>query len=218
VSGTDTAELPELDVPREDIIIEARSAIIGQSRITPVDRFIFVTPSAYGALPIRDRYAVATLIGELNATTPADGSMTVFLLGPGRWGTSSPSLGIPVTFGNISRVAILGEIVAMHENLVPDVSLGTHFINELVEMDMLYLALFPGQAGSHLDEGFFETTPNRLLELVPAAGRWVDTVKVVDPPRDDNRRALLRADAVRQHATCCLGPQSLLSPAPTPTD
>ena len=35
----------------------------------------------------------------------------------------------------ISRAAVVCEIVAMRENLVPDVSLGTHFFNELVEMN-----------------------------------------------------------------------------------
>ena len=73
------------------------------------------------------------------------GAGTIMLLGPGRWGTSSPSLGIPVSFVDINRVSVLCEIVAMREDLVPDVSLGTHFLSELVEMDMLYLALFPKQ-------------------------------------------------------------------------
>ena len=36
----------------------------------------------------------------------------------------------------------------MHERLVPDVSLGTHFFNDLVEHDMLYVAYFPKKAGN----------------------------------------------------------------------
>ena len=36
----------------------------------------------------------------------------------------------------------------MHEGLIPDVSLGTHFFNDLVEMDMLYLADHSRQGGA----------------------------------------------------------------------
>jgi hypothetical protein len=50
------------------------------------------------------------------------------LLGPGRWGTASPDLGVPVQFAEINHVSVLCEIVTMRENLIPDVSLGTHFV------------------------------------------------------------------------------------------
>jgi len=55
-----------------------------------------------------------------------------------------PSLGVPITFNEISAVSVLSELVMMHEHLVPDVSLGTHLFNELVEADILYFALFHG--------------------------------------------------------------------------
>ena len=51
----------------------------------------------YAALREQDRYAVARLIGRLNQARPAS-PQTVMLLGPGRWGTASPELGIPVNF------------------------------------------------------------------------------------------------------------------------
>ena len=73
------------------------------------------------------------------------------LIGPGRWGTTTPSLGVPVSFAEIDTVSVLCEIVAMRDDLVPDVSLGTHFFNDLVEMDILYLALFPGRQGQLLE-------------------------------------------------------------------
>jgi hypothetical protein len=102
------------------------------------------------------------------------------LLGPGRWGTASPELGIPVVFSEINRVSVLCEIVAMRDNLVPDVSLGTHFLNELVEMNMLYLALFPGQGSNRVNTAFFEQSPNSLLQLIPSAGKWTRAVRVID--------------------------------------
>jgi hypothetical protein len=128
------------------------------------------------------------------------------LLGPGRWGTSSPSLGIPVSFVDINRVSVLCEIVAMREDLVPDVSLGTHFLSELVEMDMLYLALFPKQGENFIRTEFFERSPSVLLDLVPSAEKWLNGVKVIDPHRSmvDGAKAKLSADAVEQKVVCYL--------------
>jgi hypothetical protein len=85
----------------------------------------------------------------------------------------------------------------MNDNLVPDVSLGTHFLNELIEADMLYFALFPDRAGNRLDERRILEWPNRLCELLPEAWKFAETVRVVDLPAD----AALYADAERQTVT-----------------
>jgi pyruvate, water dikinase len=203
VQGIGAVELPDVKVPRQDRIIEARGAVVGQSRLIPVDRLIYVVPSIYGQLPQQERHAVARLLGELNAVTPPDSA--TLLLGPGRWGTSSPELGVPVSFSNISRVNVLCEIVAMHEHLVPDVSLGTHFLNELVENNMLYLALFPKQGNNFLNEDFFLRGRNRLIDLIPSAGKWVDAVRVIDSKDLPDRTGVnLHADAMKQKVVCYL--------------
>ena len=128
------------------------------------------------------------------------------LLGPGRWGTSDPFLGIPVAFAEISRASVLCEIVAMHEHLVPDVSLGTHFLNDVVETDMLYLALFPQRRNNYLSTEWFEHAPNRLLEILPKAGKWADVIKVIETIGlpDGDRNIVLDADAFKQTAICYL--------------
>src|SRR5690606_28573215 len=115
--------------------------------------------------------------------------------GPGRWGSCDPWLGIPVAFAEFNHVAALCEVVAMHENLIPDVSLGTHFINELIEADMLYFALFPNREANLLDEAALLRRPNRLVELVPEAGRWAELIHVTDVAPGE---LVLYADAERQ--------------------
>jgi pyruvate, water dikinase len=203
--GTETVDLPEVTFRDEDRVIEARSAVIGQSRVVSVDYLIYVEPPAYGALPVRQRYEVADLLGRINRAIPETGEQTIMLLGPGRWGTSSPSLGIPVNFMNINRVNILCEIVAMRKDLVPDVSLGTHFLNELVEMDMLYLALFPEQGDDCLRSEAFRTVRNRLVELVSDAGKWEDTVRVVRATDlCPGGEVEVIADSVEQRVVCYL--------------
>jgi hypothetical protein len=203
VQGVGAVKLPESKVPESSRIIEARGAVVGQSRLVPVDRLIYVVPALYGKLPQQERYAVARLIGDINRTSPAE--TTTMLLGPGRWGTSSPELGVPVSFSDINRVNVLCEIVAMHEHLVPDVSLGTHFLNELVENNMLYLALFPKQGSNFLNEEFFLKGRNRLLDLVPSAEKWADAVHVIETKDLPGGSGInLRADAVEQKVVCYL--------------
>jgi hypothetical protein len=165
--------------------------------VAPVGRLIYVVPSVYGQLPQRDRYSIARLIGRLTRLEKQpEGAL--LLAGPGRWGTSEATLGVPVSFAEISRVTALCEVIEMREGLVPDVSLGTHFFNDLVEMRILYLALVPGKEGNRVNEDFIEQAPNELPCLVPEEAGWAGAVRVIDPART----LCLHADALRQSAIC----------------
>jgi hypothetical protein len=179
-------------------LLTAHGAVIGVSREQRLSRLIYIVTEAYARLPERDRYAVARLIGRLNQLHPPD-DRGLMLIGPGRWGTRSPSLGIPVSFAEISRASVVCEVVAMHERLIPDVSLGTHFFNDLVEHDMLYVAYFPSKTGNQFDTEWFRTAPNRLLELEPAAAALAGVVHVIDCDATGGR-IWLRADATSQEA------------------
>jgi hypothetical protein len=189
----------------EDILFTTHGAVVGQSRSEPVDRLIYVIPSIYGNLPINDRYAIARLVGRLMRHQARRASEKVVMLGPGRWGTTMPSLGIPVSYAEISGVSFLCEIVSMHEGLTPDVSLGTHFFNELVEAEILYSALFPGRGDNWLNDAFFESMPNCLEDLVPEAAQRSGVVKVIDaanlPP---GKTIQINANSIEQRVVCYL--------------
>jgi len=190
----------------KEILLESVGAVIGQSRLVDIDRVVFVSPAKYAQLSLQERYSVARLIGEImhpKGSHPFDakGEMAVMLMGAGRWGTTTPSMGIPVHFSEIDEAAIICEIVAMHDDLIPDVSLGTHFFNDLVECDMLYLALFPGHKGNAFNADYFETAPSKLLELIPEATRWQDVVRVID---FSDPVLKLAADSVEQRVVCYL--------------
>ncbi len=198
VRGMERIDLPVIEVRPDDRLLEAHGAVIGQSRLLALDRAVYVVPSRYGQLTIPQRYEIARLIGRINQAA-VGGARNLMVLGPGRWGTSSPELGIPVHFAEINRVTVLCEIVAMRDNLIPDVSLGTHFLNELVEMDILYLALFPKHPENMLDERFFLEQPNRLETIVPGSGAWTEVVRVLDlPDQTAERRIFVHADALEQ--------------------
>ncbi|HOE66911.1 MAG TPA: PEP/pyruvate-binding domain-containing protein [Candidatus Hydrogenedentes bacterium] len=202
-SDTGVVALPDpATIARENLVLETHGPIIGQSRVAEVDRIIYVVPSVYGHLPLSERYSVARLIGRLTHLDDEAKPETLMLLGPGRWGTTTPSLGVPVNFAEINSVSVLCEIVAMRDDLVPDVSMGTHFFSELVEMDMLYLAVFPSQDDNILQKDYFEGVPNRLEELLPEAAAFANVIKIFDVGQGGATRFHVCANTLKQHAFC----------------
>ncbi len=177
-------------------LLEAHGAVIGLGRSIRIHDILYVPTSAYAALNEQDRYQVARLIETL--VGHHDPSRNLFLLGPGRWGTSSPSLGIPIRAGRIASACAVCEVVAMHSGLIPDVSLGTHFFNDLVEHDLLYLACFPGKPGNFIDEKRLLAAPSLTSERCPAfSAALAGCVRWIDLSRSD---ATLVADAYQQSA------------------
>ncbi len=179
-------------------LLIAAGAVIGVSREQRLSRIIYIVPRAYAELPEQARYEVARIIGRFcRKHDEATGGL--LLIGPGRWGTSSPSLGIPVSFTEINHASAICEVVAMHDGLIPDVSLGTHFFNDLVEYDTLYMAYYPKKTGNLLDAEWFENAPNRLTDELAAAAAFADVVRVIDC-REESEPVWLRADAIEQQA------------------
>ena len=163
----------------KNLVLKTHGPIIGTSIHTPVDTLVYVVSSAYGKLSEKDKYGVAALIGRI-ANREKRNLKTIMLLGPGRWGSTIPSLGVPVGFADIRNVSVLCEIAEMHEGLVPDVSLGTHFFNNLVELDILYMAIYPEKSDNLVNREFLDSSVNHLSSLFPDASKWSDAVKVID--------------------------------------
>ncbi|MDP3849341.1 MAG: PEP/pyruvate-binding domain-containing protein [Luteolibacter sp.] len=162
-------------------ILESRGAVIGIGRESQVHDILHVPVHLYAALGEQDRYQVAKLIETL--VQRHDPERNLLLIGPGRWGTSCPSLGVPVRAGRIAKASAVCEIMAMHGGLIPDVSLGTHFFNDLVEHELLYMACFPGKPANSFDEQWLMDEPSqtgqRLVKLgktdhFAGIARWVD--------------------------------------------
>lgn len=192
-------------IPQDKVILKTRGPVIGSSRATSIDRIIYVVPEVYGRMKPSERYSVARLIGRLVHLKEKGQGPTMMLIGPGRWATSTPELGVPVSFAEINEASVLCEVAAMRENLIPEISLGTHFFNDLVEMDMLFLALYPQKQENVLNEAFFAKGKNKLIELVPDAGAWADAVRVIDSPSSQETRSIcLHADVLKQKAICYL--------------
>lgn len=167
VQGTHNPNVPAMNVVPEEALLLSKGAVVGHSRVTRLDWILYVRPERYGALPESTRYAVARAVGEINRAFGRHGG-TVMAVGPGRWGTHMASLGVPVSFSEINHVAALCEVAQMHAFLTPDISLGTHFFGELVELNMLYFALFPDRPANRLNAAKIEAARDCLPDLVPA--------------------------------------------------
>jgi len=194
---------PPRDLDPADVVLASRGPVIGRSTLAPVDRVVFVDPDAYAGLGTQDRHEVARVVGRI--TRAGRGRrLRVLLAGPGRWGTTTPSLGVPVSFAEIRPVAAICEVMSIG-NVVPDVSLGSHFFNDLVEADMLYLAIHPTYPGHRIDAARLRAAPNRLAEVVPDDARLAEVVRVVDfPLPGDGRRLWLNASCVGQEVLAYL--------------
>lgn len=206
VKGIGAAPTPRPEVSRERIIFEGSGAVIGTSRTIRIERLISIVPSVYGNLSQQDRYSVARLVGKLIHIDRERTPRRTLLMGPGRWGTTTPSLGVPVCFAEISRASVLCEMVMMRDGLVPEVSLGTHFFSNLIETDILYAALFPNRPGNWIHHELLEQLPNEFESLLPDEGRHADAIRVTTFDTTSTDEGLwVYADCLSQSVICFLG-------------
>ncbi|MCX6905419.1 MAG: pyruvate, phosphate dikinase [Verrucomicrobia bacterium] len=191
------------------LLLQSSGPMVGHGLATTIDRLIYVVPSVYSQMSPTLRYSVARTIGRLTHLDGPEKRATIMLIGPGRWGTSMPSLGVPVSFAEINTVSVICELALMHEGLIPDVSLGTHFFNDLVEMDMLYLAVSPGREGHCLNEPSVLQRPNQLGRLIPAAQGLSEALRVIDSSSQPGADTLfLNVDSMKQRGVCYWGTKS----------
>jgi len=168
------------DIPAERIVIRMDGKFMGGNVAQPIAQVIFVDPQAYSALSVSDKYSVARLIGKLNRKIEDRDKTPTLLLGPGRWGTHSPSMGVPIRFAEINHIAALAEISYQSGSLIPDLSFGTHFFHDLIETRIFYLALYPEHPEVIFNRQWILGLPNRLETLSPGDSRLAPVVSVVD--------------------------------------
>jgi hypothetical protein len=137
---TTAVPIPD-NLPADRIVFQTQGHFMGGNINLSLDMVIHVDASIYSGLTISQRYDTARRIGEIVRNAGED--RRILLMGPGRWGTSSPELGVPVRFADISGVSALVEIAEMAGDMVPDLSYGSHFFQDLVETGIAYVALFP---------------------------------------------------------------------------
>ena len=135
---------------------------MGGNAAIPVRHVVFVEVEPYLDLPENRRYQVARQVGRLNGLLQGKNAI---LLGPGRWGTTTPSLGVPVSFAEISHYSCMCEMAYKSHGLRPELSYGSHFFQDLVESGIFYAAIYQGEEGCEFNKALFEACPDRYREL-----------------------------------------------------
>jgi hypothetical protein len=110
----------------------------------PLGYVVFIKAKEYLELSEQDKYQVARLVGAINKKLKGE---NVLLAGPGRWGTTTPSLGVPVHFSELSNMSAICEVSYTQAGVMPALSFGSHFFQDIVESNIFYAAIFDGEAG-----------------------------------------------------------------------
>jgi pyruvate, water dikinase len=205
VQGTNNPAVPRVECDAEGILLAAKGAVVGHSRVERLDWLLLVVPETYGPMAEQDRHQLARAVGAVNRAIGKQGGVAM-AIGPGRWGTHMASLGVPVRFSEINHISVVCELMMMHEFLTPDVSLGTHFFGELVEMNILYFALFPGREGNRLNLDTLQQAPNHLEELAPDMAGLSSVLRVVRADELSPEGVWLVADGLGRQVTVSLAP------------
>lgn len=177
------------DVSAGECFFATAGDFLGGSVQLPLEYVVMVRAEAYLALSDRDRYGVARQLGTINRALAGTSFMMV---APGRWGTTTPSLGVPVHFSELSNAAALVEFT--HGDFRPELSYGSHFFLDLVEFDIFYAAVIDGNPGVSFNPDWVLGRPNVVEEFAPDGGG------VLHVARFDHLE--LRADAVRRRLVC----------------
>lgn len=139
---------------------------------------IFVKPEAYYALPTPEaRKEIGTVIYHLNSEL---GEKTFICVGPGRWGTLNPDLGVFVSYADIHNAGALVELSGKGIGPAPVPSLGTHFFLDLMEAQLYPLVIRLDDEGIAFNRQFFYHTPNSLPEWIEVSGNLEDCLHLVD--------------------------------------
>jgi hypothetical protein len=171
------ATLPH-DVPNDRILFSAKR-YVANGTISDITHIVYIDPQKYAELPSRAAlFAVGRAVAALNQLLPR---RQFILMGPGRWGSRGDiKLGVSVTYSDINNTAMLIEIAHKQKAYIPELSFGTHFFQDLVEANIRYLPLYPGDWGTLFNESFFKKSRNWLPDLLPDFAHLSETVRVID--------------------------------------
>ncbi|HPR72461.1 MAG TPA: PEP/pyruvate-binding domain-containing protein [Bacteroidales bacterium] len=140
-------------VRSEDCILLSESAL-GNGAFKGINDVVYVKPDSFNPADTKN---IAVIIDNLN-TSFVNNGIGYVLIGPGRWGSADPWLGIPVKWVHISAARIIIESGLANYRIDP--SQGTHFFQNLTSFGVGYMTLNP-----YINDGFYDVS---YLDNMPA--------------------------------------------------
>lgn len=144
-------ECPEFD-NCETVLRADRMVTDGTKESIPY--LVLVDPKLYSETG--DSQSIARALGDMNQQLSPS---KYILVAPGRVGSSSPELGVPVRYDEITSSACIVEVGIPRTGHMPELSYGTHFFSDLETDEVLYMPVFQGEANNIYNEEWFESTP-----------------------------------------------------------
>jgi len=144
VASTDELAMKMGEVDIDDTFIYSKSAL-GNGLIKDIYDIVYVRPECFRAA---DSLKIADQIEKINDRFIESGR-NYALIGPGRWGSSDPWLGIPVKWVQISAARVIVESGLPDYRIDP--SQGTHFFQNLTSFKVGYFTINP-----FLDDGKYD--------------------------------------------------------------
>lgn len=180
------------DIPKEDILFTAHK-LIPDGKAEDIRYVVFVDPEKYREIPDNIiKLELGRAISRLNQRLAGE---PYILMGPGRWGSANLDLGVRVSYIDIHNTKVLIEIGIPQDGQMPELSYGTHFLQDLVEAGIHSLPLHLGTGKSKFNWDFFRESPNCLAQISPNDASLADYLRVIDVPEvTDNRRLKILMD------------------------
>ncbi len=170
------AKLPD-DLSSENVIFSTQR-VVPQGIVPDIRYVLFVAPEEYYSLPTPSaRSELGRAIGRINAILAEDVFMCI---GPGRWGTRNPDLGVNIRYADIYNTRALVELAGKGIGPAPEPSFGTHFFQDLVEARIYPLAIFLDDEDIIFNREFFYETPNGLAERAPNEVNLANCIRLIE--------------------------------------
>ena len=159
------------NISEKNILLESRGASMGMCRTTLLDIIVYVDAVKYYSMPYRQKDLDAKLIGKINWHY-RDIDKHMMLIVPGRVGTSSPELGVPTAFSDISAYEIICETEETRAGYNPELSYGSHIFQDLVEARILYTAVFNNEKTIHFEPDRLTNSKDIVNEFDQSEDLW----------------------------------------------
>ncbi len=150
IVDNDQMERFQLDKIKEEETIIISNSAMGNGLIPDVHDIIYIRPEKFNPSLTKK---IAHDIEKINEKFRKENNHYV-LIGPGRWGSQDPWLGIPVKWPQISHAKVIVE--SGLENFQVDPSQGTHFFQNLTSFRVGYFTINPFINDGYFDIGFLD--------------------------------------------------------------
>ena len=194
--GGESEEVKLEGIELKGTLFDVRDASMGTSKKRKVDVIVQIDPALYGAFPYAQKHKVAEAVGSINRYYSGSGK-NLLLMTPGRIGTSSPELGVPVTFADISCFGEICEVSDSRAGFMPELSYGSHMFQDMVEAEMCYSAVFNDQKTQRYDPLLLRDEPDLFGQICPDRTDLFGMVTVREP-----ENLFYWLDSVKNHAVC----------------